>query len=88
MASIKHLKQDINYVLGDIIEAALIHQAANPESDAAASEKVIDDSIDTFDSLIASVNNRSVENRGAHLKEVRRDLETQGRALIERVNGL
>lgn len=88
MASIRDLKQDINYVLGDIIEAALISQAVNPENDAAASEKVIDDSIATFDDLIARVNDKKVEKRAAHLKAVRSDLETKGSALIERVNAL
>ncbi len=88
MASIRDLKQDINYVLGDIIEAALISQAAQPEKDDAASEKIIDDSIETFDALIARVNDKSVDNRAAHLKQVRADLETRGKELIERVNNL
>ncbi|AZQ43667.1 hypothetical protein [Nonlabens ponticola] len=88
MASIRDLKQDINYVLGDIIEAALIHQTANPDEDDAKSEQIIEDCISTFDELIARVNDKSVENRSAHLKQVRADLETKGKALIERVNGL
>ncbi|OUS19203.1 hypothetical protein A9Q93_02635 [Nonlabens dokdonensis] len=87
MASIRDLKQDINFVLGDIIEAALITQTVNPEK-TEASEKIVDDSIDTFDELIARVNDRKVENRKAHIKAVRADLETKGRALIERVNAL
>ncbi len=87
MASIKNLKQDINYVLGDIIEAALITQAAQPEKEAEA-EKIVDDSIATFDDLIARINDKKVEKRGAHLKQVRADLETKGAALIERVNAI
>jgi hypothetical protein len=87
MASIRDLKQDINYVLGDIIEAALISQAAQPEKDAEA-EKIIDDSIATFDDLIARVNDKKAEKRAVHLKQVRADLETKGSALIERVNSL
>ncbi|MEO9954288.1 MULTISPECIES: hypothetical protein [Nonlabens] len=87
MASIKNLKQDINYVLGDIIEAALITQALSPEK-TAESEKIVDDSIEVFDGLIARVNDRKVENRKAHLTAVRADLETQGKGLIDRVNAL
>lgn len=87
MASIKNLKQDINYVLGDIIEAALISQALSPEK-TAESEKIVDDSIETFDGLISRVNDRKVENRKAHLTAVRSDLETQGKGLIDRVNAL
>ncbi len=88
MASIKTLKQDINYVLGDIIEAALIHQAAHSKQDHAESEKLIDDAIATFDKLIARVNDKKVDNRGKHLDQVRKDLEAEGRKLIERVNDL
>ncbi len=88
MASIRNLKQDINYVLGDIIEAALLYQAASPESDAKASEAIVDDSIKVFDELIAKVNDKSVENRKANLKSVRTDLQTKGGELIARINKL
>lgn len=88
MASIKNLKQDINYVLGDIIEASMIHQAAHPDQSDDKSEQIIDDAIQVFDQLIAKVNDKKVENRSAHLKEVRKELEKQGDALIERLNGL
>ena len=87
MASIRDLKQDINYVLGDIIEAALISQAVNPEK-TAESEKIVDDSITTFDDLIARVNDKKVDSRRAHLKAVKADLETKGKGLIDRVNAL
>ncbi|WP_124981181.1 hypothetical protein [Nonlabens xiamenensis] len=88
MASIRDLKQDINFVLGDIIEAALIHQAVNPKEDDKKSEAIVDDAIAVFDDLIAKVNDRKVDNRKAHLKQVRQDLETKGRELVERVNAL
>jgi uncharacterized membrane protein len=88
MSSIRDLKQDINYVLGDIIEAALISQAANPDNDPKESETIIDDSIAVFDELIAQVNDRSVENRKTHLKGVRASLEVKGKELIERINKL
>ncbi|ALM21479.1 hypothetical protein JCM19294_1710 [Nonlabens tegetincola] len=88
MASIRHLKQDINYVLGDIIDAAIIHQGAHPESDHKKSEEIIDDSIKTFDALIARVNDRSVENRASHLKQVRVDLQNEANQLADRINAL
>ena len=88
MASIRDLKQDINFVIGDIIDAALIQQDTNPDTDVAATEAIVDDSIVVFDELIAKVNDKSVENRKAHLKSVRQDLETKGGELIERINKL
>ena len=75
-------------VLGDIIEAAMIHQAAHPDQSNEESEKVIDDAITVFDELIAKVNDRNVENRSAHLKSVRKELEVKGDALIDRLNKL
>jgi vacuolar-type H+-ATPase subunit H len=88
MASIRDLKQDINYVLGDIIDAATIHQAANSEESTEKSEQIIDDAINTFDVLIAKVNDKKVDNRSSQLKGVRKELEKEGDALIERLNSL
>jgi hypothetical protein len=88
MASIRDLKQDINYVLGDIIEATMIHQAANPEESNEKSEAIIDDAISTFDGLISRVNDKKADNRRAQLKQVRTDLEKEGDALINRLNSL
>ena len=41
MASVRDLKKDINYVLGDIIEAVYIWELTNPEKDTKKSEKII-----------------------------------------------
>ena len=88
MANIRDLKKDINFVLGDIIDAVCIWEALNPKEDHTKSEAIIDDAIVTFDELIAKVNDNKVENRSKHLKSVNVELETKGRALIERVNAL
>jgi hypothetical protein len=88
MASIKNLKKDINYVLGDIIEAAIIFQEAHPENDAKVSEAIVDDAIATFDELIAKVNDKKVESRKVALTQVQVQLEQQAIGLIGRVNQL
>lgn len=87
MASIKNLKKDINYVLGDIITAADLLQDSQPES-AKEAEAIIDDAIATFDDLIAQINNKKVENRKAALVQVEKQLEEKAVALITRVNQL
>lgn len=87
MASIKNLKKDINYVLGDIIAAADLLQDSQPES-AKEAEAIIDDAIATFDYLIAQINNKKVENRKAALVQVEKQLEEKAVALITRVNQL
>lgn len=86
--SIRDLKKDINYVLGDIIEAVYVWEYSNTDKDTTNSEAIIDEAIATFDELIEKVNDKSVENRKAHLKAVNQELEDKGRALIEKINKL
>lgn len=88
MANIRDLKKDINFVLGDIIDAVYVWEMLNPKEDRKASEAIIDDAIATFDTLIAKVNDKSVESRRKNLKEVRVDLEKEAGALVARINKL
>ncbi len=88
MGNVRDLKKDINYVLGDIIEAVYIWEYANTDKDTKKSEAIIDEAIATFDNLIAKVNDRNVENKKAHFKAINKDLEDKGRALIEKINKL
>lgn len=88
MASVKNLKKDINYVLGDIMDEVYVWQHENPKEDQAKAEGIIDESIATFDRLIAKVNNKTAENRKKQLQDVRKELEEKGDALIKKVNEL
>lgn len=88
MANKRDLKKDINYVLGDIIEAVYVWEYSNTDKDTKKSEAIIDEAIDTFDNLIAKVNDRKVENKKAHFKAINQELETKGRELIEKINKL
>ena len=76
MASIKNLKKDINYTLGDIIGFV--------------SDKVDvkDETINTFDALIAKINAKGVENKKAHYRQVSADLETKANELVAKINKL
>ncbi|MBT8308505.1 MAG: hypothetical protein KJN85_16310 [Maribacter sp.] len=88
MASIRDLKKDINFVLGDIIEAVYIVEAANNKEDSKEGAKIIDSAIETFDDLIAKVNDKKVDKRQAHLKKVRQELEKKATSLVEQLNKL
>ena len=88
MASKRLLKKDVNYVMGDIIDAAYIHQMANPKEDPAKSEAIVDEAIKDYDELIAKINRRDVENKQKHFKAVQVDLEKKANALIEKLNAL
>lgn len=88
MSNKRDLKKDINYVLGDIIEAVYVWELSHAEKPTKESEAIIDEAISTFDELITKVNDRSVENKKAHFKGINADLESKGMALIEKINKL
>ena len=88
MASIRNLKKDINNVLGDIIEAVFILEDTKDKPESKEGSAIVDSAITTFDELIAKVNDKSVEDRSAHLKSVRAELEKKAKALIDKVNKL
>ena len=88
MANIRDLKKDINFVLGDIIDAVYVWEVLNPEEDKVKAEAIIDDAITTFDALIARVNERKVESKSKQLTAVRTDLEKEATSLVTRINAL
>lgn len=88
MASIRDLKKDINNVLGGIIEAVFILEDAKDQPESKEGTAIIDSAIATFDDLISQVNDREVEDRSAHLKKVRSELEKKAKALVDKVNKL
>lgn len=88
MANVRDLKKDINYVLGDIIEAVYIWELTNADKDDKKAESIIDEAITTFDELIAQVNDKKVENKKQHFKAINASLEEKGRKLIEKINSL
>ncbi len=86
MASIKNLKKDINYVLGDVIEYTL--DVSTLKNEPKKGDEIIDEAIETFDALIAKINAKNVENKKAHYKEINQELETKARALVEKINAI
>jgi hypothetical protein len=88
MSNVRNLKKDINYVLGDIIEAVYLWEMATTGKPTETSNAVIDEALDTFDKLIQKVNAKEVENKKAHFKQVHKELEEAAKQLVEKVNAL
>jgi hypothetical protein len=88
MASIKNLKKDINYVLGDIIEECYTWELLHSNVDPKATEAIIDEAIAAFDVLIEKVNAKKVENYKAHFKALNIELEETAVKLLEKINKL
>lgn len=88
MASIKHLKRDLNNAIGEVIEGTMIHQMVNSKEDSSKTDELIDDSIAAFDELISKINIKEVEDRKKHLKKVNQDIDQKLGDLVERLNSL
>lgn len=88
MASKRNLKKDINYVLGDIIEATYLTEMAKGGKPTAETDAIVEEAINTFDALISKVNLRKVENKKAHFKQINEELESKAIGLIEKINKL
>jgi len=88
MASVKNLKKDINFVLGDIIEAVYIYEMTTTGKPSEHTNAIIDEAIASFDALITKVNAKNVENKKAHFKQFNADLEQTANQLVEKINAL
>jgi GTPase len=88
MANVKNLKKDINYVLGDIIEAVYLYEMTTSGKPTEASNNLIDEAIAIFDGLIEKVNAKKVENKKAHFKQINVELEQVANQLVEKINAL
>ncbi|RKS01946.1 hypothetical protein [Flavobacterium sp. 102] len=88
MGSVKNLKKDINFVLGDIIEAVYIYEMTTSGKPSDQSNAIIDEAIASFDGLITKVNAKKVENKKAHFKQINVELEQTANQLVEKINAL
>lgn len=88
MPSVKNLKKDINFVLGDIIEAVYIYEMTTTGKPSVETNAVIDEAITSFDALISKVNAKNVENKKAHFKQINVELEQTANQLVEKINAL
>lgn len=88
MASVRELKKDINSVMGDIIEAVYIVEMTTAKKISSKGDAIIDEVIDTFDDLIAKVNEKSVSEKKKHFRSIRAELETRAQGLVDKINAL
>ena len=88
MASVRNLKKDINFVLGDIIEAVYIWEMATAGKPTKESEAIVDEAITVFDSLIGKINAKNVEDKKAHFRQINKELEESAGQLVAKINAL
>ena len=89
MASVRNLKKDINYVLSDIIEECYMWQMLQEDDKKAnKAEKIIDEAIETFDSLIEKVHLKDVEDKKAHFRSINKELEDKANGMLSKIQKL
>ena len=88
MANVRNLKKDINFVLGDIIEAVYINELATGGKPTEQGEAIVTEAIAAFDDLMKDVNAKNVENKKSHFKQINQKLEETATQLIEKLNAL
>lgn len=88
MASIRELKKDINYVLGDIIGEVQDWEAETGNYGSDEGSALIDKTIEVFDTLMNKVHQKEVENAKAHFAGIRKELVSSAVSLTEEINKL
>ena len=88
MAAIKNLKKDIHNTLGDLIEACYVWEFTTPDADASKAQAIIDEAIASFDALMDKIHVKDIENKKAHFKSIKEELESSANLLVEKINSL
>lgn len=88
MASIKALKKDINYVLGELIEAVYEWESKTKNLNSETGNQIIDNCIEVYDELIDLVNDKSDPIKKDHFKKVKEYLEKKANEIAEQINCL
>ena len=88
MANVRNLKKDINFVLGDIIEAVYLYELSTTGNATPETNAIVEEAIIAFDNLISKVNQKDVANNRAHFKQVRVELEGVANQLVGKINAL
>lgn len=86
MASIRNLKKEINYVLGDVLDAAELSFEMLEDVTLEQLDTLSDTIFATYDELISKINDKKVENRAAHLKAIRKEFDDKAHEFVNQIN--
>ena len=87
MSNKRDLKKRINEELAEVIEACYDWQFEHTK-EADKAEKIIDETIETFDNLIGEINKRDLENPKKHFSSIKDSLKKSKEALLSKVSKL
>lgn len=75
MASKKEFKRELNQTLSEIIEDCYALQYKADAMISKMTEKIIDGAIETFDQIVAKMNQKDVDDMKAHFRNLRAELD-------------
>ncbi|WP_445457236.1 hypothetical protein [Flavobacterium sp. HNIBRBA15423] len=88
MASVKNLKKEINYVLGDLVNIVYVWEMTNGGKPTETTDAIIDEIYENYDALVTKMNQKDVENNKAHFKQIRKEYEATANQIVEKINKL
>ncbi|CAM3984903.1 MULTISPECIES: hypothetical protein [Flavobacterium] len=88
MASVKNLKKEINYVLGDLVNIVYVWEMTNGGKPTEATDVIIDEIYEKYDGFVTKIGQKDVENKKAHFSQIRKDFEVVANQIVEKINGL
>ena len=88
MASVKNLKKEINYVLGDLVNIVYIWEMTNGGKPSEGSDVLVDEIYENYDNFVSKIRDRKVENKKAHYKQIRAEYETVANQIVAKINEL
>ena len=88
MASVKNLKKEINYVLGDIVNIVYIWEMSTTGKPTEASDKLIDEVYETFDALMTKANEKDKKKKKKKIKQIRKEYEAAPNQFVAKINEL
>lgn len=88
MASRREFKKELNQVLSEVIEECYVKQLSADDKSYAEADKIIDEAIQTFDSIMAKVYDKDVENTKVHFRSLKNELDEKSQALYKKIEGL
>ena len=88
MASRREFKKELNQVLSEVIEECYVKQLSSDDKTYAEAEKIIDEAIQTFDSIMARVYDKDVESSKVHFRNLKKELEERSGELYSKIEDL
>uniref|UniRef100_UPI00404A1C4B hypothetical protein n=1 Tax=Flavobacterium sp. TaxID=239 RepID=UPI00404A1C4B len=88
MASVKNLKKEINYVLGDLVNIVYIWEMTNGGKPSETSDALVEEIYENYDNFVTKIRDKKVENKKAHFKQIRAEYENVANQIVAKINEL